>query len=197
MKVWLDDVRPMPSGWDVHIRTAIEASQLVLQGQVTDISLDHDLGEKDLTGYFVAKMIEDLAYHGTIPKINWTIHSANPVGRANMEMALKNADKFWDSQWINGEAKTSERIQDEPWYADWIAVLEIHCFNDGGFFEEMPDGLNLAVGECNKYFKEYPGPEGWKQPTVNQISRWLLRAWLTPQQIKTIREIKNALEIRE
>ncbi len=44
MKVWPDDERPMPDGYDVHVRTASEAIDLLKTGQVTRMSLDHDLG---------------------------------------------------------------------------------------------------------------------------------------------------------
>jgi hypothetical protein len=94
--VYLDDLRPTPSQYDVHARTAAEAIALLRTGKVQFISLDHDLGEaKNGTGYDVAKEIEEAAYHGRIPPLFWGIHSANPVGRKNMQTALKNADKYW------------------------------------------------------------------------------------------------------
>jgi hypothetical protein len=45
MNIWLDDERPMPAGFDVHVKTAKDAIALLAQGNVTLISLDHDLGE--------------------------------------------------------------------------------------------------------------------------------------------------------
>lgn len=51
MRVWLDDERPMPLGFDVHVKTADEAIKLLANGQVKVISLDHDLGENEDTGY--------------------------------------------------------------------------------------------------------------------------------------------------
>jgi hypothetical protein len=51
------------------------------QNRVTKISLDHDLGlEEAGTGYDVAKWIEEATYNKTLNKLNWNIHSANPVG---------------------------------------------------------------------------------------------------------------------
>lgn len=96
MKVWLDDIRtPVGSGWQ-WVKTAWEAIDLIKTGKVTEISLDHDLSNDKVfgTGYNVAAFIEEYAYNGG-NRIKWNIHSANPVGRQRMTMALKNADKFW------------------------------------------------------------------------------------------------------
>jgi len=97
MKIWVDDERSMPEGFDYHVKTAAEAIDLLQQGRVTRISLDHDLGglAEFETGYFIAQFIEMAAHNGWIPPIEWEIHTANPVGRRNMEAALRNADKYW------------------------------------------------------------------------------------------------------
>jgi hypothetical protein len=42
--LWLDDVRPMPEAFDVHVKTAEEAIALLRRGIVVKISFDHDLG---------------------------------------------------------------------------------------------------------------------------------------------------------
>lgn len=97
MKIWVDDERPMPKGFDHHVKTSAEAIELLQRGNVTGISLDHDLGgvNECETGYFIAQFIEIAAHNGWIPKLEWAIHTANPVGRRNMEAALRNADKYW------------------------------------------------------------------------------------------------------
>ena len=96
MRVWLDDERIMPKEFDVHAKTAEEAINLLCTGKVTEISLDHDLGEScNGTGYDVAKWIEHAAVDGRMGKIAWDIHSQNPVGRRNMQAALNSAEKFW------------------------------------------------------------------------------------------------------
>lgn len=87
----------MPIGFDIHIKTAQEAIKLIEQGNVKKISLDHDLGEPENgTGYDVAKKIEMLAFFGKIQPIEWAIHSANPIGRQNMQKAMENAEKYWN-----------------------------------------------------------------------------------------------------
>jgi hypothetical protein len=99
MKLWLDDIRPMPSRYDVHVLTAPEAIRLLAIGNVTDISLDHDLGPPEAgTGYDVATYIEACAHAGIIPKLDWMLHTDNPVGRERMRAALHNADRFWAQQ---------------------------------------------------------------------------------------------------
>ena len=102
MRVWLDDVREMPHGFDHHVRTATEAITLLATGAVRQISLDHDLGdEENGTGYEVAKWIEAKAFawgrgeDTGLPPLEWQVHSQNPVGVGNMTQALRNAERFW------------------------------------------------------------------------------------------------------
>jgi len=115
MRLWLDDIRPAPPGFDVHVKTAQDAIRLLKSGKVSEVSLDHDLGEgSDVgidvgTGYDVAVWIERQAFDGTVPRIVWNVHSANPVGRRRMELALQNADKFWDANASKKEASMSTK----------------------------------------------------------------------------------------
>lgn len=96
MRIWLDDERPMPPGFDCHVTTAQGAIDLLSRDIVTSISLDHDLGDEvNGTGYDVACFIEQCAYNGTLPLIEVSIHSANPVGRAKMENAILRAKEYW------------------------------------------------------------------------------------------------------
>ncbi|EIP97796.1 hypothetical protein Ga0100231_001170 [Opitutaceae bacterium TAV4] len=84
MKVWLDDVREAPEGWQ-RVFWPDEAIALLQGGSVTGISLDHDLGDDTRgTGYDVIAWIEEaVAVRGFVaPEIR--IHSANPVGRERM-----------------------------------------------------------------------------------------------------------------
>lgn len=96
MKVWLDDMRPMPQGFDIHVRTAAEAISLLAGGGVNMISLDHDLGDAVGTGYDVACYIEQAAHDGFPVPPEICIHSANPVGRSKMEQAIQNACSYRD-----------------------------------------------------------------------------------------------------
>ena len=101
IKLWLDDVRPMPPEYTYWAMTASGAIKRLVTGMVTDISLDHDLGEPLWlvgTGYQVAMWIEEAAFLGKITKLNWKVHSANPVGSEKITQALKNADRFWETK---------------------------------------------------------------------------------------------------
>jgi hypothetical protein len=95
IRVWLDDVRDAPAGW-TRAYTAREAIALLEAGGVTEISLDHDLGddEKFGTGYDVACWIEErVAVHGFEPP-TIKIHSANSVGRARMQQAIESIERL-------------------------------------------------------------------------------------------------------
>jgi len=90
MKVWLDDVRPAPSGW-TWVKTAPACIELLAHGDVTELSLDHDLGDDEQgTGYDVLAWMEEAcardAWSGFEPTID--VHSANPVGRSRMLAAI-------------------------------------------------------------------------------------------------------------
>ena len=96
MRIWLDDERPMPEGYDIHCKTGFNAIITIAANdyKIDFISFDHDLGD-GCTGYDVAQYIERLAYRGTIGRVGWEVHSANPVGRKNITAAMNNAEKFW------------------------------------------------------------------------------------------------------
>lgn len=89
MRVYLDDERTTPEGW-VRVYWPDEAIALLRQGGVTEISLDHDLGDDARgTGYDVVAWIEEaVALHGfQPPTIN--VHSANPSARLRMEAGIE------------------------------------------------------------------------------------------------------------
>ncbi len=89
MKVFLDDERVAPSGW-IQVRWPEEAIDLLKTGKVTELSLDHDLGDDEHgTGYDVLLWIEEEVMFNkfVLPSIN--IHSANPAARRRMEEALR------------------------------------------------------------------------------------------------------------
>ena len=103
VKVFLDDEttalerQKLAQGYDIWVTTPEEAIDLLKAGNVSHISLDHDLCLEPDTrnGYMVAKFIEEGAYFNTLPRLMWRVHSQNPSGKANMEAALSQADKFW------------------------------------------------------------------------------------------------------
>lgn len=90
-KLFIDDLRPVPKGY-VVARTYKEAIAIICKGDVSHISFDHDLGGKK-TGYDIAKFIEEQAIKGNVLFDTWQIHSANPVGKKNIEMAMLSAQR--------------------------------------------------------------------------------------------------------
>lgn len=94
MKVYLDDERPTPEGW-VRAWWPEEAVQLLQTGRVTDISLDHDLGDDAHgTGYDVIVWLEEaVALRGFVPP-NIIVHSANPAGRHKMNRGIESIQRF-------------------------------------------------------------------------------------------------------
>lgn len=95
MKVFLDDIRTPPEkGVWITVRNAETAQKFCrVFGCPSVISFDHDLGEDKLTGFDFAKWLveRDLDHAGAfIPKdFDFKIHSANPVGAANIEGLLR------------------------------------------------------------------------------------------------------------
>lgn len=106
IKVFLDDEttalerQKLAQGYDIWVTTPEEVITLLKNGNVSHVSLDHDLclEPDNRNGYMVAKFIEEGAYFGEIPRLEWRVHSQNPSGRANMEAALIQADKFWTNE---------------------------------------------------------------------------------------------------
>lgn len=87
MKLYVDDIRIAPEGW-MQAWNAKEALSFLSTGVVTELSLDHDLGGLQPTGYDIMRWIEEESYTNdqfVVPNI--IFHTANPVGRENMEAA--------------------------------------------------------------------------------------------------------------
>ena len=95
--VYLDDVRNGPTHdyeethsqiankeW-VIVRRTEYIKELLKAGLINDLSLDHDLGNDDITGYQLALWMEEEKYW---PKGIISVHSANPVGRVNIIAVL-------------------------------------------------------------------------------------------------------------
>lgn len=95
MKIWVDDLRPVPSGY-VGAKSVNETIKLIQECEASGteielLDLDHDLGDFASDGGDAIKILDFLAERETFYPI--TIHTANPVGRANMERIIK---RFWN-----------------------------------------------------------------------------------------------------
>ncbi|WP_322863281.1 cyclic-phosphate processing receiver domain-containing protein [Aeromonas allosaccharophila] len=91
--MYLDDERITPAGW-VRAYWPEEVIELLETGNVTIVSLDHDLGDDAHgTGYDVIVWIEEavITRNFKAPKI--LIHSANSSARVKMELGVDNIIK--------------------------------------------------------------------------------------------------------
>lgn len=104
MKIWLDDIREPPTeGWK-WVKTVAEAKEELIDfPEVDEVSLDHDLGENQPTGYDLIKWLErgTMEVGWNFPKIR--VHSANPVGRKNIEAAVKRIKEYLTERSRNGK----------------------------------------------------------------------------------------------
>ncbi|HEY0060584.1 MAG TPA: cyclic-phosphate processing receiver domain-containing protein [Telluria sp.] len=89
MRICLDDERNTPDGW-VRTWWPDETIALLEQGSVTQLSLDHDLGDDERgTGYDVVLWIEEaVALRGFIPP-EMFVHSANSSAREKMLAGIR------------------------------------------------------------------------------------------------------------
>ena len=94
MRVYLDDERATPAGW-VRVFWPDEAIALLEAGGVTELSLDHDLGDDARgTGYDVVLWIEEaVATRGFRPP-RIAVHSANSSARMKMEAGIAAIEKL-------------------------------------------------------------------------------------------------------
>ncbi len=103
--LWLDDERdPKNSkimylfgstGLETWVKNINDAKEMIIQGNVRSISFDNDLGKNVEQGYLLANWIEEMAFNGKISKINWKIHSRNPVASVKIRQSMENADRYW------------------------------------------------------------------------------------------------------
>lgn len=93
IKVYLDDMRGAPPGW-ILVRWPNEVIELLKKGNVSEISLDHDLGDdRRGTGYDVLTWIEkEVVLRDFVPPII-NIHTANTSARRKMESAKRSIYK--------------------------------------------------------------------------------------------------------
>ena len=103
MKLYLDDLRPLPDDSYILVRSYDEAVEYVKQNGIPSfISFDHDLGidsDDNLlpTGNDFAKWLVEMDMNGTYQfpeNFSFYVHSANPVGKTNIESYLNNYLKY-------------------------------------------------------------------------------------------------------
>jgi hypothetical protein len=98
VKVYMDDERLTPVGWYRTFTVEQTIEQLETR-QVSDLSLDNDLGEEFQEGYKVLDWLEETVYNDhtfPIPKV--TIHSANASRVQYMQRALQSIERIRQQQ---------------------------------------------------------------------------------------------------
>lgn len=93
MKIWVDDVRSMPKGYNIHCQSVndtigvIEYIEMKQKVNIELLDLDHDAGDFRYDGGDYIKILDWLEERNISVPIR--IHSGNIVGRQNMERIIK------------------------------------------------------------------------------------------------------------
>ena len=90
VKLWVDDIRMAPDGY-IWVKSVNEAKQKILKAEdkgefIEIIDLDHDAGDYAADGGDYIKLLDWMAE--TERKYPVKLHTANPVGRANMQRLI-------------------------------------------------------------------------------------------------------------
>lgn len=90
-KLFVDDTRETPEGWD-RAYTAWEALFKLELLQYQEVSLDHDLasflGYREITGYDIAVWLADRKQNGKYVPPVIKVHSANTPGHENIQAVI-------------------------------------------------------------------------------------------------------------
>ena len=99
MKIWIDDLRPAPLGY-VWVKTINQAKEAIIETETRKlnsmydmsfsielIDIDHNAGDFACDGGDYVKLLDWMEETGRNYPVHF--HTANPVGRANMELIAK------------------------------------------------------------------------------------------------------------
>jgi hypothetical protein len=97
IRIWVDDERPMPPGYDIHIKTLnglvvfLWSCTALMAREIEEISFDNDMPALDDTFKDVYSTIKWFAYNDrgiigikTLSKVKVNVHSANPLAKKNI-----------------------------------------------------------------------------------------------------------------
>ena len=90
LKIWVDDVRPAPNGYKLvqSVNEFIKLAEEVGLDNIAVVDIDHDAGDFQKDGGDYIKILDWLEFNKA-EKLNVRIHSANPVGAANMRRIIR------------------------------------------------------------------------------------------------------------
>lgn len=80
MRLWIDDERPAPEGWERACNVS-EALEALTRGDVDEVSFDHDLGGDETSRQVILILCEQGWPWPPVCRV----HTANPVGREWLE----------------------------------------------------------------------------------------------------------------
>lgn len=90
MKIWIDDIRPAPEGYN-WCKSVNEAKRVILSPNLDEkielLDIDHDAGDYAIRGGDYIKLLDWLEETGRNYPIH--IHSMNPVGVENMRRIIQ------------------------------------------------------------------------------------------------------------
>lgn len=93
IKLWVDDIRPVPDESWIRATNYWEAMDMLTNNwyDLSVVSLDHDISSfrdgREYTGYDILCKIEEKAYF-THPEFEIRVHSMNPVGAGRMRKLI-------------------------------------------------------------------------------------------------------------
>lgn len=98
VKLFIDDLRQPPDdSWTVTRSYRETIDYILVHGLPSTVSFDHDLGLEE-TGYDIAKWIVEKVLDKEVDMPDdfaYNVHSANPVGKKNIESLLDNFAKYY------------------------------------------------------------------------------------------------------
>lgn len=96
IKIWIDDVRTPPSKNWVWIKSTNEALRFIINhiNEIEEVALDHDAGDYVNQGGDYINILNELERlsrktPSTFIGCKFSIHTANPVGAANMRRIIQ------------------------------------------------------------------------------------------------------------
>lgn len=100
MKIWVDDVRPAPEGYDISLKTVNDAKNFISGHErrqkfmpcepIELIDLDYDSGDYEKDGGSYIKLMDWLVERGTLYPL--AFHSQNCVGMEYMKRMYR---RYW------------------------------------------------------------------------------------------------------
>lgn len=100
-KLYLDDLRPTPIGWERSF-TVAETIRLLDTEHFDIVSLDNDLGAFNEEGYKVADWIEEqAATKGRFKNLEVYCHSDNGPARLRMQQTIESIRRYQNSNEVS------------------------------------------------------------------------------------------------